>query len=96
MRIVEITNLNDQTKVFEAKFDFYDMKREKWIKKKKPSTFFPMDWDLATLLMECKYAFDKLNSVDLKDENFTSVTKSNIEVVIVIRGGKLKSLYPLI
>jgi hypothetical protein len=96
VRILEITNLNDQTKVFEAKFDFYDMKKEKWITKKKPSTFFPMDWDLDDLLMECKYAFEKLNLVALKDENFTSITKSNIEVVIVIRNGKLKSLYPLI
>lgn len=96
VRIIKITNFNYQTKVFEAQFDYYDLKRGKWIEKSRPSTFFPMDWDLGTLLMECKYAFDKLNLVELKDENFTSITKSNIEVVIIIRKGKLKSLYPLI
>jgi hypothetical protein len=96
VRIIEIIEENKLTKVFKAEFEFYDKKTDKWIRKRVPSTFFPKHWNLATLLMECKFAFDKINEPELKDGKLKSITKSNIEVEIIIKNGILKSLYPLI
>ena len=96
VRIIEILEKNDKTNVFMARFEFYNVRTNKWIEKKTPSTFFPKNWNLATLLMECKFAFDKLQVSDLSDTKIKSITKSNIEVEMIIKNGKLKSLYPLI
>jgi len=96
VRILEIIEQNETTKVFKARFEFFDAKTEKWIEKNKASTFFPKDWNLATLLMECKFAFDRIINDDLKKGKIKSVTKSNIEIEMIIKNGKLKSLYPLI
>ncbi len=87
---------NKTTNVFKAKFEFFDSKTKEWIEKKSASTFFPKNWNLATLLMECKFAFDRINESDLKDGKIKSITKSNIEVEMIIKNGILKSLYPLI
>lgn len=96
VRILEIIEHNDFTKVFKARFEFYDSKTNKWIEKKSVSTFFPKHWNLARLLMECKFAFDRINEIELKDGKIRSTTKSNITVEMIIKNGKLKSLYPLI
>jgi hypothetical protein len=96
VRIIETLEKNDETDIFKARFEFYDVRTKKWIEKKTPSTFFPKNWNLATLLMECKYAFDRLRTEDLNDGKIKSITASNIEVEIVIKNGKLKSLYPII
>ena len=96
VRILEITELNKKTNVFKARFEFYDVRTKKWIQKRESSTFFPKNWNLATLLMECKFAFDKINEKDLKNGKIKSSTESNIEVEMIIKNGTLKSLYPLI
>lgn len=96
VRILEIIEENIITNVFKAKFEFFDTRTKQWVQKKSATTFFPKHWNLATLLMECKFAFDQLNETALKDGKIKSLTKSNIEVVIIIKNGILKSLYPLI
>ena len=96
IRIIEILEKNEKTSVFKARFEFYDSRTEKWIEKRNPSTFFPENWNLATLLMESKFAFDRLKAEDLKDGKIKSITQSNIVVEIIIKNGKLKSLYPII
>jgi len=96
VRILKIIELNKTTNVFKARFEFYDVRTEKWIEKRAASTFFPKDWNLATLLMECKFAFDKINDEDLKEGKIKSITKSNIEIVMIVKNGILKSLYPLL
>ncbi|WP_272024137.1 EndoU domain-containing protein [Olleya namhaensis] len=96
VRIIEMIEKNKTTNVFKAKFEFFDSKTKEWIEKKSASTFFPKNWNLATLLMECKFAFDRINESNLKDGKIKSITKSNIEVEMIIKNGILKSLYPLI
>jgi hypothetical protein len=96
IRVLEMLEHNKLTNVFKARFEFYDSRTKKWIEKKAASTFFPKEWNLATLLMECKFAFDKIDEENLKDGKTKSITKSNIEVEIIIKNGILKSLYPLI
>ncbi|MEL0454591.1 EndoU domain-containing protein [Flavobacteriaceae bacterium SZ-1-7] len=96
VRIIETLEENEKTSVFKAKFEFYDVRTKKWIVKKIPSTFFPKNWNLATLLMECKFAFDRLKAENLIDGKVKSVTQSKIEVEMIIKNGKLKSLYPII
>ena len=96
VRILEMIEENKLTNVFKAKFEYFDTRTKKWIEKKSASTFFPKNWSLTTLIMECKFAFDKINESDLKDGKIKSTTKSNIEIEIIIKNGDLKSLYPLI
>lgn len=96
VRIIETIEENEKTSVFKAIFEFYDVRTKNWIVKKTPSTFFPKKWNLATLLMECKFAFDRLKPEDLTDGKVRSITQSNIEVEMIIKNGKLKSLYPLL
>ena len=95
VRIIEILQTNNETNVFKATFEFLDNRTEKWISKKSSSTFFPRSWNIARLLMECKFAFDRLENDKLIDGKIKSITESNIEVEIIIRNGQLKSLYPL-
>ncbi len=83
VKILEMIELNKQTNVFQARFQFYDVRTKKWIERRVSSTFFPRNWNLATLLMECKFAFDKLNEKDLKDGKIKSLTQSNIEVEMI-------------
>ena len=96
IKIIEILEVSSITKVFKAEFEYFDFKSNKWIKKKGASTFFPKNWILSTLLMECKFAFDKINNGNLDDGKYKSFTKSNIPVSIIIKNGKIKSLYPLL
>ena len=46
--------------------------------------------------MECKFALDQINTEDFKDGKFKTKTTTDIDIELVIKGGKLKSLYPLI
>ena len=96
IRIIEMIEENPVTKVFKAQFEYFDFKTEKWIQKSTPSTFFPTAWVLSTLIMECKYAFDQINNGELYDGKYHSFTESKIPIVIIMKKGKLKSLYPLI
>jgi len=96
VRLLEILETNLITNVFRARFEFYDLKKSKWIEKRSSSTFFPKHWNLSTLLMECKFALDQLKTENFNDGKFKAKTSNNIEIEIVIKGGKLRSLYPLI
>jgi hypothetical protein len=95
-KVLEIIEFNSHTNVFKARFEFYDFNTKTWVEKKTPSTFFPQSWDLSTLLMEIKFALEKIDPKSFKDGKIKSITKSNIEIEIVIKNGVLKSLYPLI
>ena len=79
-----------------ARFEFLNLRNNKWIEKKISSTFFPKNWNQAILLMECKHAYEKI--VDLKPRNgkIKSSTSSGIQVEMVFKNNELKSLYPLI
>ena len=96
VKIIEIIKTDPQTGAFKAKFEYFDERTKKWILKTSPSSFFPPSWDLATLLMECKYALEQLDSNDLRDGKLQSITESKIKVELIIKNGNLKSIYPVI
>ena len=78
-----------------ADFEFYDIDNKKWIHKKTPSSFFPADWNKATLLMEIKHAYDNAN-FNIDNGKIKSKTYSNIEVELYVKDGKLITIYPLV
>jgi hypothetical protein len=95
VRIIKTLKTNETNKTFLADFEFYDMDNKKWIHKKTPSSFFPADWNIATFLMEIKYAYDNAN-FNIDNGKIKSKTYSNIEVELYVKNGKLITIYPLV
>ena len=88
VKLLEIIETNTETEVFKARIEFLNVKNGKWVVKKFPSTFFPKKWNLATLLMECKFAFEKIDKEETLDGKIKSSTRTNIEVMFVFKKGK--------
>ncbi len=93
IRITKLINLN-LNGVFEAYFEFYNKTTNKWIAKRTFSTFFPKNWTIQRLFCEINYAISFIKVAE--DGNYNSLTFSGIEVIINIKDGKVKTLYPVI
>ena len=96
VRLLNILNINEKTKVFEAEFEFYQHKTKKWIRKKGTSTFFPKEWSIDRLLQELIFA--EKNAIRNSEETNTlsSQTDSGIRVKIIKKKGNVKTIFPLI
>lgn len=96
VKILEIVRENKSNGIWEAIIEVYNSKTNKWIEKETPSTFFPRNWNAHELFHECHHAVinktEKLNSENV----FISQTKSGIDVEIIVKDGKLKSIYPIL
>ncbi|MDO6739462.1 EndoU domain-containing protein [Wenyingzhuangia sp. 2_MG-2023] len=96
VRILKIIQENKVTGVLKAEIEFYDLDTNKWYKKRQFTTFFPKKWSLEKLFHECHYAIEnKIKKNDSRDV-YISKTQTGINVEIIIKKGKLKSIYPLI
>lgn len=82
--------------VFEAIIEFYDSEMDRWTKKEKSSTFFPLTWTYNKLFHECLFAVDNKNKKFGTQNVYRSKMKSGIKVEIIVKNGILKSIYPLI
>jgi len=82
--------------VFEAVIEYYDSEMNRWLKKEKSSTFFPLTWTYSKLFHECLFALNNKNKKFGTLNLYRSKMKSGIKVEIVIKEGILKSIYPLI
>jgi hypothetical protein len=82
--------------VFEAKVEYYDSEMNRWIKKEKPSTFFPLKWNYNKLFHECLFAVKNKRKKFGTLNVYKSKMESGIKVEIIIKEGLLKSIYPLI
>ena len=96
VRISELIEINKNTGVFSAYIEFYDYKTKKWLKKNAASTFFPENWDRGNILSECKYAVERVELPNDGNHKINSKTSNGIEVILQIKNGKLKSIYPLL
>jgi hypothetical protein len=97
VKILEKSNENFNG-VFAAKFQILDHKTNEWHKKEGSSTFFPANWSLDKLFHECAYAyFDyRKELIDGQKFKYLSKTKSGVDVIIVIRSNKVKTIYPIL
>lgn len=67
-----------------------------WIRKHRPTTFFPKDWTAAKTIAEIMYA--EKNKIQRTGEGniFDSNTRCGIKVEIIIKNGKRITVYPVI
>lgn len=96
VRIREILDVNQVTKVWRAKIEFFDKTNNNWLLKNTPSTFFPKHWNFANLLEECNEAYKNRKKVIDSENKYRATTISNVPVEIIIKDGKMKSIYPLL
>ncbi|WP_378185242.1 EndoU domain-containing protein [Aquimarina sp. W85] len=94
VRILEITNKNIETGVWEAKFQYKHPFNHKWITKETESTFFPKNWNLTKLFQEVHFAYSE--KVKFSNNKFRGITSQGIHIIFVYNNGKPKSVYPLL
>ncbi|NQT77643.1 MAG: EndoU domain-containing protein [Bacteroidetes bacterium] len=95
---VRITKKLKQGKngVWSAYIELFNDNTNKWVRKNKASTFFPIDWSLTKVFHECYYANQSKKKIKNSKFIYTSITPADIKVVIVMRDAKIISIYPII
>jgi len=96
VKILNIIDQNESNGIWKAEIEFYDRISEKWIKKDRPSTFFPLKWTMHQLFHECYYATNNKKLKDNSENVFLAKTESGINVEIICINGETKSIYPLL
>lgn len=96
VKILRVLKVNKLTKVCEAEIEYFNPKTNEWIKKEKPTTFFPLTWNENQLFHECEYAFKNMKKKENSDSVYYSKTISNIDVEIIKINENVKSIYPLV
>ncbi len=96
MKILNITKENLLNGTWEAEIEFYNLKTNKWIRKDKPTTFFPMNWSIHDLFHECFYAVTNKQKKENRKNIYVSKTKTGIDVEIICSNSVLKSIYPIL
>lgn len=96
VRVLKILQENKVTGILKAEIEFYDLETNKWYKKRKFTTFFPKKWSLEQLFHECNYAIENKTKKNDSEDVYISKTQTGINVEIIMKKGKLKSIYPLI
>lgn len=71
----------------------YNRQRKQWFLKE--STFFPRSWSYNRLFHELKHAYEVNVKVEGTECRYSAKTLSGLPVIIIIKGGKLKSIYPI-
>jgi hypothetical protein len=92
-RVIEVTKTKNKKGVWEAKIEAIRPKKNEWIKKDRPSTFFPIEWTKELLVLKLYEAFN--NKKELTQSKFIGITKCGIEIVFIIQDNKIVSVYPV-
>jgi len=92
IKIIEVTKTKNNHGIWEAYIEVYNPNSGRWIKKGKPTTFFPVEWNLQRLIFECRKAFDE--KVKISGKKYVGNTLSGIPVTFIFEDGELKSVYP--
>lgn len=93
-KIIEELDINDKG-VWSAIIEKLD-KNDKWIKKDKPTTFFPKEWSASKTITEIMNA-EKNKVKKVATENiYEAYTSCGIKIEIVMVNGKSKTIYPIL
>ena len=96
VKILNIIEENRSNGVWKAEIEYYNIATKKWVKKDRPSTFFPLNWTMHQLFYECYYAVNNKKLRNSSDNVYLSKTETGINVEIICVNGKTKSIYPLL
>jgi hypothetical protein len=94
IKILRLVERENQKGVFSAEIEVLNERTNKWIKKESVTTFFPVNWNLQKLIIECYYAYK--NKVKTSETEYIGKTLSGIKVCFNYNNsGIFKTLYPL-
>ena len=93
--ITSISQLSaeDKNGVWNGIVGYYSEKRNKTYTKF--SSFFPKSWTESQYMFEVNFAYQNLSEVDGEQYMFSSVTKSGVPVIFIIRDQKVRTVYPI-
>jgi hypothetical protein len=92
-RVEEMTKPPNQQGVWEARINIRHHKTKVWGKKEKASTFFPLSWDHATLVLKLEEAF--ANRKRIYSYKYVGQTHCGVTISFVFRDQKVVSCFPL-
>jgi hypothetical protein len=92
-RVIEVTKLKNKKGVWEARIEAIRPEKNDWIKKDRPSTFFPTEWKKELLVLKFHEAFS--NKKELTETKFVGTTACGIDIVFIIEDNKILSVYPV-
>jgi len=94
VRIREVVNEENMYGIFSAKIDVYNKNNNRWITKDAMTTFFPIGWDLQTLILSCYLAFR--NKVKITNTEYIGITSHGFKVKFIYsEEGDFKTIYPI-
>ncbi|MGQ3087871.1 EndoU domain-containing protein [Flavobacterium sp.] len=93
IRIIETLKV-DCKGVVEANISIRNQNTGQWIIKEKETTLFPLSWDFQKYFTECEFTLN--NKIKIGEYKYSSTTSCGIPVEIIVKGDKLKSIYPLL
>lgn len=94
IKIVEKVEVDKKTGVWSARIKKINENTGEWIEKPELTTFFPDDWTISKVFMECHYAYKKRRKVS--DLVFVSKTSEGISVKFIIdEENTVKTFFPL-
>jgi hypothetical protein len=91
-KVIEVTKEKNEKGIWEARIEALRPTKNDWIKKDRPSTFFPTGWTKDLLVVKLHQAF--LNKKKLSRTEFQGETDCGIKIVFRIEGDELVSVYP--
>lgn len=94
VKIIEILKENQDVGTKECIIEVLNERTGKWIKKSESTSFFPFDWSLQKLIIECYLAYT--NKVQINDYTFQGKTSQGIMLEFIIRNDQLKTVYPIV
>ena len=94
MRIIHITRSPDKFGVWEAEIEMYDKKSNKYIKKEKPTTFFPNEWSRSQLFHEISVACNNIYKCPECKNVWHGTTPSGVFLNIIVKNDRIETIYP--
>lgn len=94
IKLLEILKIDQGTGIFEAEIEVLNERTGKFIKKQGKSSFFPTNWGLQTLILECYSAY--INKKKIDQFTYQGTSSSGIDIEFVYdTNGTFKSVYPI-
>lgn len=92
-QIKEIVREPNLQGVWEARIEVKHPKTKFFVKKRKSSTLFPMEWTEADLAIKLVEAFN--NAEVLRTYKYIGATSCGIQIVFIVQQGMISSCYPI-
>lgn len=95
VKIKTLIDMDKKTGVYSAKIEVLHPQTNQWIEKEDITNFFPDNWTVSKVFLECYIAYK--NKKIIANKTYLSKTKSGIRVKFIIdETGNILTFYPLL